>query len=274
MRVPFAKMHGVGNDFMVLRWPEGRPLPTPAQIRAWADRRRGVGFDQFLLIESAAPTGAVAAYRVYNADGTEVQQCGNGARCIARFLALHGAPREMRLASQAGPVEARVVMDGEVAVSLGVPNFSPGALPFLTEESADPYHLEVAGRRIEFGIVSMGNPHAVLFVDSVDHAPVGILGPALGAHAAFPEGVNVGFAEFVHRGKLRLRVYERGAGETLACGTGAAAAVAVGRRRGRLDAEVEVSLPGGDLTVSWPEPDAALWLAGPASLVYEGEISI
>jgi len=274
MHVQFAKMHGVGNDFMVLRWPRTLPLPGPGQVRQWADRRRGVGFDQLLVIEADPPPDAVARYHVYNADGAEVQQCGNGARCIASYLAAAGAPSEMRLISGAGPIEARVSPGGEISVNLGVPSFVPAALPFETREASDPYHLEAAGRQVEFGIVSVGNPHAVLVVDSVERAPVGILGPALCTHAAFPEGVNVGFAEILDRTHLRLRVFERGAGETLACGTGAAAAVAVGRRRGALDAMVEVDLPGGALRVRWPGPAEALWLSGPATWVYEGRISI
>ena len=274
MRIRFTKMQGVGNDFMVVRWAPGLPLPSAEQVRAWADRRRGVGFDQLLVVEAEVPTGAAARYRVYNADGTEVEQCGNGARCIARFVAGSGEGAELRLLSQAGPVDARIATDGSVAVNLGVPRFEPAALPFRVGAEADSYRLAAGGHEAEFGIVSLGNPHAVIWTDSVTEAPVGILGPALGAHAAFPAGVNVGFAELVSRERIKLRVFERGAGETLACGTGAAAAVAVGRRRGLLDADVSVELPGGTLSVSWAGPGAPLWLTGPATEVYDGEISL
>jgi diaminopimelate epimerase len=293
MQLSFTKMHGLGNDFMVVRWPADRPAPDAELVRRWADRRLGVGFDQLLLVieaptrvseareprageteprESAAGENE-SQYRIFNSDGGEVEQCGNGVRCIAQFLAPEGESR-LRLRSPGGLVEARVEGGGRVTVSLGEPSFDPASLPFRTRERRDRYRLEAAGTKVELGAVSLGNPHAVIAVDSVDRAPVGILGPALGAHEAFPQGVNVGFAEIVDRAHIRLRVYERGAGETLACGTGAAAAVAVGRQWGRLDERVEVALPGGVLTVRWAGPGSQLWQTGPTTRVYEGRIEL
>jgi diaminopimelate epimerase len=273
MKLQFTKMHGLGNDFLVARWPGGAPGPDTELVRRLADRRLGVGFDQLLLIEAEAPAGASAAYRVFNADGGEVEQCGNGARCIAQFLAA-GRDRRFTLASRSGPIEARVLGGGRVSVNLGVPDFRPASLPFSAPAERDRYRLEIDGQPIEFGAVSMGNPHAVIEVDSVDGAPVGILGPALQQHRDFPRSVNVGFMEVMSASGIRLRVYERGVGETLACGTGAAAAVAVGRRWDRLGDRVEVTLPGGVLTVEWAGPGEPLWQTGPATAVYEGQIEL
>jgi len=273
MKLAFTKMNGLGNDFMVVEWPVDRPPPTPELVRRWADRRLGVGFDQLLLIGDARPADGDASYQIFNADGGEVEQCGNGARCLARFL----APRfgsELTLVSPAGAVAARVVSSEQVSVDLGVPDFRPAALPFLTPEQRDRYRLEIAGRAVEFGAVSMGNPHVVIPVDSVETAPVGILGPEFQRHPSFPQSVNVGFLQRENERSIRLRVYERGAGETLACGTGAAAAVAVGRSWGQLGADVAVSLPGGVLMVSWPGPGAPLWQTGPTTAVYEGYIEL
>jgi diaminopimelate epimerase len=273
MKLAFTKMNGLGNDFMVVDWPRDLAPPTPDLVRGWADRRRGVGFDQLLLVRGDPPAAGDASYQIFNADGGEVAQCGNGARCLARFL----APRfgtELTLVSPAGAVAAKVLSGERVSVDLGVPDFRPAALPFLAEREQDRYRLEVAGRAVEFGAVSMGNPHAVIPVESVDTAPVEQLGPALQRHPSFPESVNVGFMQRESERRIRLRVYERGVGETLACGTGAAAAVAVGRRWGQLAAEVEVSLPGGELMVSWPGPGSPLWQTGPTTAVYEGYIEL
>jgi diaminopimelate epimerase len=273
MRLAFTKMNGLGNDFMVVDWPADRPPPTPELVRRWADRRRGVGFDQLLLVVSDRPAGGDVSYRNFNADGSEVEQCGNGVRCLARFL----APRfgqELTLVSPAGAVAARVRAPDDVSVDLGVPNFAPAALPFVAEREADRYRLDVAGESVEFGAVSMGNPHAVIAVPSVDDAPVERLGAAFQVHPAFPRRVNVGFMERRSAERVRLRVYERGVGETLACGTGAAAAVAVGRRWGVLAEQVEVELPGGVLKVNWPGPGAPLWQTGPTTAVYEGFLEL
>jgi diaminopimelate epimerase len=210
---------------------------------------------------------------VFNADGSEVEQCGNGVRCLARFLAPR-FPVELKLVSPTGPIAARVESPDRVSVDLGVPDFRPGALPFTVPEERDRYRLDVAGRSVELGAVSMGNPHAVIAVDSVGAAPVELLGPALQTHPSFPSSVNVGFMERVDARRIRLRVYERGVGETLACGTGAAAAVAVGRRWGWLDENVAVELPGGSLEVNWPGPGAPVWQTGPTTAVYEGYIEL
>ena len=273
MKLPFTKMNGLGNDFMVVEWPAGRPPPDADLIRRWADRRRGVGFDQLLLITGDRPKGGDAGYRNFNADGGEIEQCGNGVRCLARFL----APRfgsELTLVSPAGAVAAKVRSPDDVSVALGVPDFRPGALPFLADDERDRYRIDVDGETVELGAVSMGNPHAVIAVPSVAAAPVERVGAALQRHAAFPRRVNVGFMERVDERRIRLRVYERGVGETLACGTGAAAAVAVGRRWGQLGERVTVELPGGNLEVNWSGPGSPLWQTGPTTAVYEGYIEL
>ena len=273
MKLAFTKMNGLGNDIMVVEWPKGRPPPTPEIVRSWSDRRRGVGFDQLMMIDSERPAAGDVSYRVFNADGGEVQQCGNGVRCVASLL----APRfgdELTLVSPAGAVAAKVLGADRASVDLGVPDFRPAALPFLAPAELDGYLLDVGGHTVEFGAVSMGNPHVVIPVESVDTAPVGTLGPEFQRHASFPQSVNVGFMTVESERRIRLRVYERGAGETLACGTGAAAAVAVGRRWGQLGPEVVVSLPGGDLTVSWSGPGSRLWQTGATTAVYEGYIEL
>ena len=273
MKLSFTKMNGLGNDFMVLPWPSGHVPPAPELVRRLSDRRRGVGFDQLLLVDSEHPAAGDASYRIFNADGGEVEQCGNGVRCLARYL----APRlgkELTLVSPAGPIAVRVESADAVSVDLGVPDFRPAALPFAVPVERDRYRLEVAGRTVELGAVSMGNPHAVIAVDAVATAPVAEVGAALQRHACFPQSVNVGFMERQSERRIRLRVYERGVGETLACGTGAAAAVAVGRRWGLLDDKVEVELPGGVLTVNWPGPGSRLWQTGPTTAVYEGSIEL
>jgi diaminopimelate epimerase len=272
MQINFVKMHGLGNDFMVVDWPVDRPLPDAGQLRLLADRRLGIGFDSLLAIAPADGAADTFSYRVFNADGSEAEQCGNGARCIARHVAAPGQ-RELTLLSKGGPVAARVLDGGRISINLGEPNFRPAALPFDAAE-ADSYTLELSQGPVSFGVVSMGNPHAVIAVDSADAAPVGILGPELATHRAFPQGVNVGFAERQSDTRLKLRVYERGVGETRACGTGAAAAMATGRRRGQLAETVEVELPGGVLTVSWPGPGSPLWQTGQTSVVYEGQIEL
>jgi diaminopimelate epimerase len=273
VKLKFTKMNGLGNDVMVVEWPAGLPPPAADLVRRWADRRRGVGFDQLMLLAPEAPRDGDVSYRVFNADGGEVEQCGNGVRCLAALL----APRfghELTLVSPAGQVAARVRSADSVSVDLGVPDFRPAALPFTAAAESDRYRLQVDGDSVELGAVSMGNPHAVLAVDSVERAPVGILGPKLERHPSFPRGVNVGFMQRESDRSIRLRVFERGAGETLACGTGAAAAVAVGRRWGLLAEEVDVSLPGGTLKIAWPGPGSSLWQTGPVSAVYEGRIEL
>ncbi len=277
MELAFAKMHGAGNDFMVARWPERTSLPEAATVREWADRRAGVGFDQLLLVRPARSPEAAAFYHVFNADGSEVQQCGNGVRCIARFLSKSERDETLLLESRAGKVEARLAADGQVSVNLGEPDFAPDVLPFRAKPAArhhpaTRHHLDLNDETIEFGAVSLGNPHAVIPVDSLRSARVGIIGPQLQSHPSFPEGVNVGFVEFRDAATIRLRVFERGAGETEACGTGAAAAAAVGRLWGELGDAVRVEVKGGVLHTSWPGPGHPIWLRGPAVRTFEGRL--
>jgi diaminopimelate epimerase len=275
MRVAFTKMHGVGNDFVVFDAPPAALL-EPASLTRLADRRTGIGFDQALALEAPRRAGTAVFYRVFNADGDEAEQCGNGARCIAALLHRRGATRQGRvtLESPAGVVEAQVTGAARVSVDMGVPNFDPRALPFDAPGESDPYPLEVGGRTLEIGAVSLGNPHAVLVVPSVEAAPVGTLGPAIERHRRFPRRVNAGFLEIVDRGHLKLRVYERGAGETLACGTGACAAAAVARRRGLIDPEVRLEVRGGELRVNWAGRGEHIWLSGPAEVSFEGQVEL
>ena len=277
MRLAFTKMHGAGNDFIVLDATRGSAIPEPEQLRRLAQRQTGIGFDQALILEPAKSEGALVGYRIFNSDGDEVEQYGNGARCIAALLFRRGAPTSgapMRLDSAAGPVLARLDEKGRVSVNMGVPNFEPAALPFVASHAADDYVLEVDGETIHIGAVSMGNPHAVIEVPSVDTAPVARLGPAIEHHPRFPRRVNVGFMQIMDRTHIRLRVYERGAGETLACGTGACAAVVVGRARRSLDESVQVSVRGGELRVNWTGMGEPVWLTGPAEVSFEGYVDI
>jgi diaminopimelate epimerase len=275
MRIAFTKMHGVGNDFVVFDSPPDSVL-EPASLKALADRRTGVGFDQALILEPPRRAGTAVYYRVFNADGDEVEQCGNGARCIAALLHRRGRTRAGRvtLESPAGVVEAEVTGAASVAVDMGVPDFDPRSLPFDAPAEADLYPLEVGGRTLEIGAVSLGNPHAVLTVPAVDAAPIATLGPAIERHTRFPRRVNAGFLEIVDRTRLKLRVYERGAGETLACGTGACAAAAVARRRGLIEPEVRVGMRGGELRVNWAGPGAHIRLSGPAEVCFEGHVEV
>lgn len=267
-------MEGAGNDFIVATWPDTMPLPEAQVIRDLADRRRGVGFDQLLLVLPPRSEGADAYYHIYNADGEAVEQCGNGARCVARFVANGGPKRELLLDSPAGAVAARIEDGGRVTVSLGEPNFVPSALPFTGVAEQDRYALTTGRGVIEVGAVSLGNPHVVTIVDNVSCAEVGILGPELSTHEQLPAGANVGFMEVEARNRIRLRVYERGVGETLACGTGAAAAAALGIRWGLLESPVTVVLPGGELGVHWDGPGHELGLSGPTREVFRGTIDL
>lgn len=275
MRIEFTKMHGLGNDFIVFEAPPGAP-PSAEQFRRLAARNTGIGFDQALMLERPRRPDTSVFYRIFNADGAEVEQCGNGARCIAALL--HRAGRadvgDIAMDSPAGLIHARLLPDGLVSVDMGVPNFSPASLPFDASSEAHVYVLDVAGGQVEIGAVSLGNPHAVLTVASVDAAPLDRLGPAIEHHRRFPNRVNVGFMEVVDRGHIRLRVHERGTGETLACGTGACAAVAVGRRHGRLDGEVRVRVRGGELRVNWAGPGEHVWLTGPAEVSFAGTVDL
>jgi diaminopimelate epimerase len=276
MRIDFTKMHGAGNDFIVFDLPSGHAPPSVEQLRRMADRRTGIGFDQALVLEKPRRPDTTVYYRIFNADGDEVEQCGNGVRCIAALLHHRGqtASDSFTLDSPAGLIRARVEGQGIVSVDMGVPNFEPRSLPFDASEKADSYSLDVAGQRVEIGAVSMGNPHAVLTVASTDTAAVETLGPAIERHSRFPKRVNAGFVQIVDRSHIKLRVYERGVGETLACGTGACAAVAVERKRGVLDASVRVSVRGGELRVNWNGPGDNIWLTGPAEIAFEGHVEV
>jgi diaminopimelate epimerase len=276
MRIDFTKMHGVGNDFVVFDAPRDASILQPERLRRLGDRRTGIGFDQALVLERARRADTKLFYRVFNCDGEEVEQCGNGARCIAALLHHRGLTENgaVTLDSPAGLVRARIGDAGQVSVDMGVPNFDPRSLPFDAPREADSYPLEVAGRTLQIGAVSLGNPHAVLTVESVETAPVASLGPAIERHARFPKRVNAGFLQVVARAEVRLRVYERGAGETRSCGTGACAAVAVGRRRGLLDGEVRVGVRGGELRVNWAGHGEHIWLTGPAEISFEGHVEV
>jgi len=277
MRIEFLKMHGLGNDFIVFDAPaQGRAPPDSRTFCQLADRHTGIGFDQALMLEPPRNRETRAFYRIFNADGGEVEQCGNGARCVAALL-YSRAPelgRSFMLDSPGGRIEARIRDDGLVSIDVGRPNFNPAALPFEASGESYVYPLNVNGREIDIGAVSMGNPHAVLVVPDIDTAPVDRLGPAVEHHPRFPKRTNVGFMQVIDRGHIRLRVHERGVGETRACGTGACGAVAVGRRHGLLDAEVEVALQGGKVWVSWPGENAHLWLTGPVATVFSGAVEV
>jgi diaminopimelate epimerase len=277
MRIDFTKMHGLGNDFIVFDMPAGASLPTPEQWRQLSNRHTGIGFDQALVLEPPRRADTAVFYRIFNADGIEVEQCGNGARCIAALVhrrARAGQGDSFTMDSPAGLIRAKVLDPITVSVDMGVPNFAPSALPFDASSEAHVYPLEVAGTQVDIGAVSMGNPHAVLTVPSVETAPVDRLGPAIENHRRFPKRVNVGFMEVIDRSHINLRVFERGTGETLACGTGACAAVAVGRHHGRLDETVNVHARGGELRVNWAGPGQPIWLTGPAEVAFEGRVEI
>jgi len=273
MHVAFTKMHGLGNDFIVFEAPADADIPAEA-IRRLADRRTGIGFDQALILQPPRQTGTDVFYRIFNADGSEVEQCGNGARCIGRLVAGRLARSEVIMDSPGGRIDALLREDGQVSVDMGEPNFDPASLPFDALREADVYPLQVGETELRISAVSMGNPHAVIQVPSVRDAAVETLGPAVESHARFPKRTNVGFMEVVNRSHIRLRVFERGVGETQACGTGACAAVAAGQRLGLLDPEVTVEAPGGRLIVRWEGPGKHLWMTGPAASVFEGTVDI
>jgi len=276
MSLKFTKMQGLGNDFVVFDAISQEVALSAEQVRRIADRRFGVGCDQLLLVEAAQQPGVDFRYRIFNADGSEVQQCGNGARCFARFVRDQGLTDKDAIVVEtaSGIITLYIEGDGQVRVNMGRPDFRPASLPFSVEGEQLRYDIAVGDERVTIGAVSMGNPHAVLQVEDVLHAPVERLGPLLESHPLFPEQVNVGFMQVVDPSHLRLRVYERGAAETLACGTGACAAMAVGRRWGLLDEAVRVSLPGGDLLIRWSGEGEELWMTGPATTVFEGTIAV
>jgi diaminopimelate epimerase len=280
MHFEFTKMHGLGNDFVLIDAINQDIRLTSEQVRFIADRHIGIGCDQLLLVERPTLDEAEFRYRIYNADGGEVQQCGNGARCFARFVHDLGLTTSDRIPVEtaSGMIVLQLEQDGQVTVDMGVPSFEPASLPFEPDDAdrddSEYHHLMVNGEKYAIGAVSIGNPHAVLLVDSVDQAPVETLGAAIESHERFPERVNVGFMEIMDRSRIRLRVFERGVGETQACGTGACAAVAVGVHNSLLDHAVKVELKGGDLMIRWPGDNKPLLMTGPAQTVYKGNISL
>jgi diaminopimelate epimerase len=276
VKLKFSKMHGLGNDFVVLDGIRQNISLSPEQLRYLADRNFGVGCDQILLVEKPSQDGVDFRYRIFNADGSEVEQCGNGARCFVRFVHEAGLTdkREIRVETMRGIIAPRLEADGNITVDMGLPRFSPHEIPFLHDDDVVIYNLDVADETLEISVVSMGNPHAVQVVDSVEHAPVGEHGPLIENHAQFPQRVNAGFMQVVDRHAIKLRVFERGSGETLACGTGACAAVVAGIRRGLLDSPVRVTTRGGDLTIVWGGADRPVLMTGPAVTVFSGEIEV
>jgi len=268
-------MQGLGNDFVVIDAVNQTVCLSPTQRRMLADRHFGVGCDQILLVEKALGD-ADFRYRIYNADGGEVEQCGNGARCFVRFVHDRGMTQknEIRVETSGGLIVPRLEANGQVSVNMGAPKFEPEQIPFIAEKRAMTYSIDISGRQIEIGAVSLGNPHAVQLVEDVDKAPIITEGALIEHHSRFPKRVNAGYMQVVDRGHIRLRVYERGAGETLSCGTGACAAVVTGIIRGLLQSTVEVNMHGGDLTVRWKGEDQPVWMTGPAVAVFDGEIEL
>lgn len=276
MRLRFSKMHGLGNDFVVIDGVSQSVRLTPEKIRYIADRNFGVGCDQILLVETPETPDVDFRYRIFNCDGSEVENCGNGARCFAVFV------RERKLTGKSvikvetagGLIELRVQQDEQVSVDMGAPRLEPTQVPFVADARAITYPIEVAGKAYDISAVSMGNPHGVLVVDNVKTAPVAELGPLIESHARFPARVNAGFMQILSRNEINLRVFERGVGETLACGTGACGAVVSGRLRGLLDEKVKVNLPGGSLQIYWPGEGQSVIMTGPAVTVFHGQIKI
>lgn len=274
MNLRFTKMHGLGNDFVVIDALHQSVNLSGEQLRQLADRHFGVGCDQILVVEPSEQ--ADFRYRIYNADGGEVEQCGNGARCFARFVRDKGLTNKdrIRVETLGGTLELAVDAEQRVTVDMGLPRFAPDQIPFKAEAAQAAYTLDVPGQRLDVGLVNLGNPHAVLRVPDIEDAPVTTLGPAIEQHPSFPNRVNAGFMQVIDRHTIALRVYERGAGETLACGSGACAAAVVGIRRQWLDNPVQVRLRGGTLLIDWPGPERHVSLTGPAETVFEGQIEL
>ncbi|RUO79883.1 diaminopimelate epimerase [Idiomarina tyrosinivorans] len=275
MLLQFSKMHGLGNDFMVVDNVSQNLYVNPEQIRQWADRHRGIGFDQLLLVEPPYDPDLDFHYRIFNADGSEVSQCGNGARCFARFVKLKGLSNRhhLKVSTKAGQLTLHHEKDGDVTVDMGEPIFEPAAIPFKANKTEQTYILRDADETILCSVVGLGNPHCVIKVDDVKQAPVAELGGRLTKHERFPEQVNVGFMQVVNRNLIRLRVFERGVGETEACGSGACAAVVAGILQGELDPQVTVELPGGKLQIRWRE-GSVVKMTGPAEHVFDGQLRL
>ena len=276
MVLDFTKMHGLGNDFVVFNAIDQDVRLSAAQCRFIADRHFGIGCDQILLIEAPREPKTDFYYRIFNSDGSEVEQCGNGARCFARFVRNKGLTHKdiIKVGTHSGQIRLYLDGDDHVRVNMGRPELEPARIPFTATQQAPSYTIDVAGEQLTIGVVSMGNPHAVLRVEDVATAPVQRLGPALEHHPRFPQRVNAGFMQICSREHIRLRVFERGAGETLACGTGACAAVVAGQIQLLLNEKVKVSLPGGDLMIEWAGGNQPVWMSGPAASIYEGRIQL
>jgi diaminopimelate epimerase len=276
MTLQFTKMHGLGNDFIVLDGIHQRIDLTPAQIRHLADRHFGIGCDQLLLVETAQQANADFRYRIFNADGGEVEQCGNGARCFARYVRAKGLTDKDRITVETmkGVLVLTIQADNQVTVNMGIPNFTPSEIPFKAAQQAQTYPLNIGGETLRIGAVSMGNPHAVTQVEDIQSAPVATLGPQIEHHPDFPQRVNAGFMQVASSSEIAVRVYERGAGETLACGSGACAAMVIGRLWGLLEETVHVRLTGGTLIISWPGEGQPVMMTGPAEFVFEGSIEL
>lgn len=274
MTIEFTKMQGLGNDFVVIDAVRQRLALTPERARYLADRHRGIGCDQILVVESPDDASADFRFRIHNADGGEVEQCGNGARCFARFVRDKGLTdkTDIKVLTRGGPMRMHVASDGSVDVDMGVPEFEPQKVPFEAPERRPTYPLALNGAEVDVSVLAIGNPHAVQEVDDVDTAPVAGQGPLIEGHPRFPRRVNAGFMQIIDRGRIRLRVYERGVGETLACGSGACAAAVAGIQLGKLDDRVQVEVQGGLLSVTWRGEGEPVWMSGPAETVFEGRI--
>ncbi|WP_312601016.1 MULTISPECIES: diaminopimelate epimerase [Pseudomonas] len=276
MLLRFTKMHGLGNDFMVLDLISQHAHIQPKHARQWGDRHTGVGFDQLLIVETPSNPDVDFRYRIFNSDGSEVEQCGNGARCFARFVfdKRLTVKKVIKVETKGGIIELRLRNDNQVTVDMGAPRLEPRQIPFEADAEAISYPVQIEGRTVELAAVSMGNPHGVLRVDNVDTAPVHELGPKLEHHPRFPNRANIGFLQVIDEHRARLRVWERGAGETQACGTGACAAVVAGIRQGWLNSPVQIELPGGLLDIEWAGPGKPVLMTGPAVRVYEGQVRL
>ncbi|MGM0481177.1 MAG: diaminopimelate epimerase [Pseudomonadota bacterium] len=273
MLLQFSKMHGLGNDFVVIDNVTQNLYVNPEQIKHWADRHRGIGFDQLLLVEPPYDPDLDFHYRIFNADGSEVAQCGNGARCFAKFVRLKGLTNRnhLKVSTKAGKMVMHLEKDGQITVEMGEPQFEPASVPFKAQKVEQTYILRVNDETVFCGVMGLGNPHCVLQVDDLDQAPVSNLGAQIAAHERFPESVNVGFMQILDRDNIRVRVYERGVGETLACGSGACAAAVIAMQQDKLNGQVTVQLPGGELLVRW-QPGQPVKMTGPAELIFDGQM--
>jgi len=276
MQLRFTKMHGLGNDFMVLDLISQHAHIQPKHVRQWGDRNTGIGFDQLLIVETPTQPDVDFRYRIFNADGSEVEQCGNGARCFARFVfdKRLTVKKQIRVETKSGIIELHLKGDGQVRVDMGAPRLLSAEIPFIAETEALSHAVQVDGETVELAVISMGNPHGVLRVADVDQAPVLTLGPKLECHPRFPQKANIGFLQVIDAQRARLRVWERGVGETRACGTGACAAAVAGIRQGWLKSPVSIELPGGLLNIEWDGVGQPVLMTGPATRVYEGQVRV